>query len=205
MALERETVELLVQAVKICHFGNDRLGLHNREWMVLRFLSRANRFSRTPSAVAALTGTTRATASQIVKILEAKSFLARRPSKRDGRSTTLVVTSQGEKLLALHDPLNGLLDAITSLIPEECLRLRDSLGKILNRIDTADRQPAVGACRDCVSRRNRHKAAVPRPSADKHGASVPPSPRADRCRRGRPSLHDFRARYRNWPRARVTS
>jgi len=150
MALERETVELLVQAVKICHFGNDRLGLHNREWMVLRFLSRANRFSRTPSAVAALTGTTRATASQIVKTLEAKSFLARRPSKRDRRSTTLVVTSQGEKLLAQHDPLNGLLDAITSLIPEECLRLRDSLGKILNRIDTADRQPAVGACRDCM-------------------------------------------------------
>jgi DNA-binding MarR family transcriptional regulator len=150
MALERETVELLVQAVKICHFGNDRRGLHDREWMVLRFLSRANRFSRTPSAVAALTGTTRATASQIVKILEAKSYLGRRPSKRDRRSTTLVVTSQGERLLALHDPLNGLLDAIASLIPEECLRLRDSLGKILNRIDTADRQPAVGACRDCV-------------------------------------------------------
>ena len=200
MALERETVELLVQAVKICHFGNDRLGLHNREWMVLRLLLRANRFSRTPSAVAALTGTTRATASQIVKILEAKSFLARRPSKRDRRSTTLVVTSQGEKLLRQHDPLNGLLDAMASA---DSRGMSQAKGLAWQNPKSHRYGGSSAGCgrlpRLHVSRRNRHKAAVPRPSADTHGASVPPSPRADRCRRGRPSLHDFRARYRNWP------
>jgi DNA-binding MarR family transcriptional regulator len=150
LAPERETVELLVQAARFFHYEDNRPGLRDREWMVLRFLSRANRFSRTPSAVATFIGTTRATATQILKILEAKSYLARRTSRQDRRSVTLAVTSQGERLLTQRDPLNGLLNAIAALVPEECLRLRDSLGKILNQIDAADHWPSAGVCRNCM-------------------------------------------------------
>ena len=70
MPLAREAVELLVQAARAWYFEGNQHGLRDREWMALRFLGRANRFSRTPSALAGFIGATRATASQIVKTLE---------------------------------------------------------------------------------------------------------------------------------------
>jgi DNA-binding MarR family transcriptional regulator len=150
MALARETVELLVQAARTLHFENDRHGLHDREWMALRFLARANRFSRTPSALADFIGATRAAASQIAKSLEEKSYLERRASQDDKRSVTLCITPQGERLLAHDDPINDLVDAIAALAPEDCARLRDSLNAILDRIDSPHDRAHSGICRDCI-------------------------------------------------------
>lgn len=106
MPLAREAVELLVQAARAWYFEGNQHGLRDREWMALRFLGRANRFSRTPSALAGFIGSTRATASQIVKTLESRSFLVRKPSHEDKRSVVLHVTAQGEKCLSQHDPIN---------------------------------------------------------------------------------------------------
>jgi DNA-binding MarR family transcriptional regulator len=150
MALARETVELLIQAARATYFEDDRRGLRDREWMALRFLWRANRFSRTPSALADFIGTTRATASQIAKILEEKSYVVRVPSQLDRRSVTLRVTSQGERLLIQHDPINDVLNAVAALVPEDCTRLRDALNNILNRIEKGHRQADTGICRDCI-------------------------------------------------------
>jgi len=50
MNLARESIELLGQIARILWFEGARHGLRDREWMALRFLSHANRFSRTPSA-----------------------------------------------------------------------------------------------------------------------------------------------------------
>src|SRR3974377_1180868 len=47
------------------------------QWMALRFFARANSFSRTPSAFAEFQATTRGTASQAIKALEAGGGLAR--------------------------------------------------------------------------------------------------------------------------------
>ena len=52
MILAREAIELLGQMARILWFEGTKHGLRDREWMALRFLSRANRFSRTPSALA---------------------------------------------------------------------------------------------------------------------------------------------------------
>ena len=70
MNLARESIELLEQAARILWFEGTKHGLRDREWMALRFLSRANRFSRTPSALASYVGTTRGTASFIIGELE---------------------------------------------------------------------------------------------------------------------------------------
>src|SRR5713226_10703039 len=115
MPFAREAVELLVQAASTWYFEGDQHGLRDREWMALRFLGRANRFSRTPSALAGFIGATKATASQIVKALEKKSYLVRKPSQEDKRSVMLCVTSQGEKCLVQHDPINLLLNAVAGL------------------------------------------------------------------------------------------
>jgi DNA-binding MarR family transcriptional regulator len=150
MPLAREAVELLIQAARAWYFEGDRHGLRDREWMALRFLGRANRFSRTPSALAGFIGTTRATASQIVKTLEAKSYIARKPSDEDKRSVVLCVTPQGEKCLAQHDPINHVRDAVTALGTEETTRLRDSVREILNHLDATHQRLNASICRDCM-------------------------------------------------------
>jgi DNA-binding MarR family transcriptional regulator len=150
MHLVRETVELLVQAAVACQLSDDLRGLRDREWTALRFLARANRFSRTPSALADYIGSTRATATQIVKTLEERSLVARKPSQRDKRSVVLCLTAQGERLLAQHDPISGVVNAVAALVTEDCVKLKDSLNAILNRIDTPLPQANAGPCRDCI-------------------------------------------------------
>jgi MarR family transcriptional repressor of emrRAB len=150
MPLARETIELMVQAASPWYFEGDRHGLRDREWMALRFLGRANRFSRTPSALASYIGATRATASQIVKTLEKKTYLVRKPSHEDKRSVVLCVTSQGEKYLKQRDPINPVLNAVAALGAEECIKLRDALREILNQVDATDHRFNASTCRDCM-------------------------------------------------------
>jgi len=150
MTLIRETVELLVQAAGACQVLDDLRGLRDREWKALRFLARANRFSKSPTAVADYIGTTRATATQIIKTLEDKSYVVREPAPRDKRSVMLCVTAQGENLLAQHDPISGMANAIATLGAEDRLKLRNALNEILNRIDAPRSETAVGRCSDCI-------------------------------------------------------
>jgi DNA-binding MarR family transcriptional regulator len=149
MALTRETAELLAEAARAWYFEDDQQGLRNRELMALRFLARANRFSRTPSALASFIGSTKATATQLVKALEEQSYLVRTPSDEDKRSVMLCVTAKGEKYLAQHDPVNQMVSAIAALGAERCGRLRNALREILNNFD-AHHRPSAGVCRDCA-------------------------------------------------------
>jgi MarR family transcriptional regulator, negative regulator of the multidrug operon emrRAB len=149
MTLARETVELLVQAARIWYFEGSRHGLRDREWMALRFLARANRFSRTPSALANFVGTTRGTASQIVKVLEKKGFLERKPAAEDKRSVILCVTAQGEKFLA-HDPINVLMKAVAALSVERQTSSRDALRQVLDRLDVTQHRQHADICKECT-------------------------------------------------------
>jgi MarR family transcriptional regulator, negative regulator of the multidrug operon emrRAB len=150
MPLNREAVELLIQAARAWYFEGDQHGLRDREWMALRFLGRANKFSRTPTALAGFIGATKTTASQIVKTLESKSYLVRKPSQEDKRSVVLCVTAQGEKCLSQHDPINHVLNAVAALGSEECIRLRGSLTRILNHLDATHQRLNASTCRDCM-------------------------------------------------------
>ena len=117
MNLAREAIELLGQVARILWFEGTKHGMRDREWMALRFLSRANRFSRTPSALASYVGTTRGTASFIIGELERLGYIERKRSAKDKRSVMLSVTQQGKKFLA-RDPVNGLVEAIDVLDDE---------------------------------------------------------------------------------------
>src|SRR5215470_17550336 len=124
MPLAREAVELLIQAARAWYFEGNKHGLRDREWMALRFLARANRFSRTPSALASHVGTTRGTASYIIQELEQKGYLEKTRSAKDKRSVTLSVTQQGKKFL-VRDPVNVLTDAIAMLDDDRKACVRD--------------------------------------------------------------------------------
>jgi DNA-binding MarR family transcriptional regulator len=86
--------------------------------MALRYFARANTFSRTPSAFAEFQATTRGTASQAIKALEAGGYLVRQRSKADGRSVSLRLTSKGKKALA-RDPFEVLVRAVDLLDAKE--------------------------------------------------------------------------------------
>jgi DNA-binding MarR family transcriptional regulator len=126
---ERGVAELITQLGWFAHGEGFVGGLTPAQWSVLRYLSRANRFSRTVSAFAEFHGTTRGTASQTVKSLVNRDYLMRTRSQRDGRSVRLDLTEKGKKALA-DDPFEILVRAARAL----SLTARSSLERALERM-----------------------------------------------------------------------
>jgi DNA-binding MarR family transcriptional regulator len=149
MNLAREAIELLGQVARILWFEGTKHGMRDREWMALRFLSRANRFSRTPSALASYVGTTRGTASFIIGELERLGYVERKRSAKDKRSVMLSVTQQGKKFLA-RDPVNGLVEAIAVLDDDNKIRFRDTLRHVLDQADAAEQRHHTDVCKRCI-------------------------------------------------------
>ena len=110
----RETAELLLMVGRLVQFEGYDGGLSPAQWMALRFFARANSFSRTSSAFAEFQATTRGTASQAIKALEAGGYLVRQRSKADGRSVTLRLQDKGKKAIAC-DPFEVLVRAVDAL------------------------------------------------------------------------------------------
>ncbi|MCA6123814.1 MarR family transcriptional regulator [Bradyrhizobium sp. WSM 1704] len=149
MDVARESIELLGQLARLILFEETRHGLRDREWTALRFLARANRFSRTPSALASHVGTTRGTASLIINELEGRGYIEKSRSAKDKRSVTLDVTQQGKKLLA-RDPLNVLVNAIAQLDDDRRVGFRDTLRHALDQSDTGHQRHRADICRGCM-------------------------------------------------------
>ncbi|MGY4464437.1 MarR family transcriptional repressor of emrRAB [Bradyrhizobium sp. LB9.1b] len=140
---------LLGQMARILWFEGAKHGLRDREWMALRFLSRANRFSRTPSALASYVGTTRGTASFVIGELERLGYIERKRSATDKRSVLLSVTQQGKKFL-VRDPISVLLEPIAVLDDEAKTRFRDTLRHVLDQADAAEQRHHTDVCKRCI-------------------------------------------------------
>jgi DNA-binding MarR family transcriptional regulator len=117
--------------------------------MALRFFARANSFSRTPSAFAEFQATTRGTASQAIKALEAVGYLVRQRSQADGRSVTLRLTDKGHEVVA-RDPFEVLVRAVDSLNAQEQTAMRDALHQVLTTIAASGLHRQFGVCQDCA-------------------------------------------------------
>jgi len=145
----RETAELLLMVGRLVQFECYDSGLSPAQWMALRFFSRANSFSRTPSAFAEFQATTRGTATQAIKALEAGGYLVRQRSKADGRSFTLCLSDKGKKALA-RDPFEGLVRAVDALDVEEQTAMHDALHQVLTTVAASGTRRRFGVCRDCA-------------------------------------------------------
>src|SRR5580698_10872276 len=106
-----ETAELMLQMGRLVQSEGYDVDLSPALLMALRFFARANSFSRTPSAFAEFQATTRGTASQSIKALEAGGYLVRQRSQADGRSVTLRLTDKGHEVVA-RDPFEALVRAV---------------------------------------------------------------------------------------------
>ena len=118
------------------------------QWEALRFIARANSFSRQPSAVAAWLATTRGTASQTLMALERKGLIRKARHPSDGRVTRLEATPAGLALLE-EDPMRGLVAAIARLPPLYAAALSQSLAHIAGDLAPEGARPVFAGCAGC--------------------------------------------------------
>jgi DNA-binding MarR family transcriptional regulator len=138
--------ELIIQLGRAAHGYPE--GLSPAQWNALRYVSRANRFSRTVSAFADFHGTTRGTASQTVKALLAQGYLSRQRSQRDGRSSRLELTENGRLLLS-SDPCMALIRAASTLPRTTRAHLSAGLGRLLGHMAYEEGKRLFGVCGPC--------------------------------------------------------
>jgi len=144
----RETAELLLLMGRLVQAEGYRGELSPAQWMALRFFARANQFSRNPSAFAEFQATTRGTASQVIKVLEAGGYLVRQRSEADGRSVALRLTDKGKEAIA-RDPFEVLVRAVDSLDPEEQTAVHHALHHVLTTVAASGAHRRFGVCSDC--------------------------------------------------------
>src|SRR6267378_4016062 len=134
----RETAELLLLVGRLVQAEGYDGELSPAQWMALRFFARANSFSRTPSAFAEFQATTRGTASQAIKALEA-----------GGRSVTLRLTDKSNEALA-RDPFEVLVRAVDSLDAKEQTAMHHALRQVLTTVAASGAHRRFGVCQDCT-------------------------------------------------------
>lgn len=144
----RLIAELVVRLGRIASGEGLVEGLTTAQWTVLRYLARANRFSRTPSAFAEFHGTTRGTASQTIKSLVARGYLAQTRSAADGRSTRLDLTDRARAML-LGDPFDAIVRAADALPPGVRGQFASTLQRIVGQVALGKGRPPFGTCISC--------------------------------------------------------
>src|SRR5437762_5786883 len=145
----RETAELLLLLGRLVQAEGYDGELSPAQWMALRFFARANQFSRNPSAFAEFQATTRGTATQTIKALEAGGYLVRRRSAADGRSVSLRLTNKGKKALA-RDPFEVLVRAVDKLDAKERTAIHHPLHQVLTTVAASGAHRCFGVCEDCA-------------------------------------------------------
>ena len=141
--------ELVDRLGRIAHGLQYTSGLNPAQWEALRFLARANRFSRSPGAIARYMGTTRGTVSQTLIALESKGYIARSRCDADRRAVSIELTDTGRALID-DDPLCLVLRAADALSCEAQGQLADGLEGLVRSVQDAKGMPEIGPCLSCV-------------------------------------------------------
>lgn len=143
-----EAAHLIDRLDRLARSGEASGGLNAAQWEALRFVSRANRFSRTPAALAEYLGSTRGTVSQTLIALEQKGCITREESPRDRRSIMLELTAAGQRLLR-DDPLRALASDLAKSAPERLEDIVDMLRGTLLALLARNGGRPFGACYTC--------------------------------------------------------
>jgi DNA-binding MarR family transcriptional regulator len=143
-----ELALVAVQLGRLAQGDSAARGLTPAQWGALRYFARANRFSRTVSALAAFQATTRGTVSQTVKGLVTRGYLRRTPSDRDGRSVRFDLTSAARQILA-RDPFQDVVRAAVALPAGQRNRLLSGLQALLQGAARVPTPQVPGRCGLC--------------------------------------------------------
>lgn len=143
-----EAAYLIERLDRLARKGDGTAELNPAQWEALRYIARANRFSRNPAALANYLGSTRGTVSQTLIALEQKGFIARHPSARDRRSIDLALTPKGEAALS-DDPIQQLATDIAAATGTSAGDLATTLRATLGHAIARNDGKPFGACHTC--------------------------------------------------------
>ena len=143
-----EAAHLIDRLDRLARGGEAAGDLNPAQWEALRFVARANRFSRTPAALAEYLGSTRGTVSQTLISLEQKGHVTREPSSRDRRSVMLELTSMGMQALR-RDPILALPADLESAALGQIEAIVEMLRNTLHAMISRNGGRAFGACYTC--------------------------------------------------------
>ena len=143
-----ETAYLIDRLERLGRLDEHQAGLNPAQWDALRYLARANRFSRTPAALADYLASTRGTVSRTIASLEEKGHVSRAASARDGRSVVLELTPRAEQLLR-RDPLFALARDIQRATGAGTTAVLAALRGVLRGALARNGGRAFGICARC--------------------------------------------------------
>jgi DNA-binding MarR family transcriptional regulator len=143
-----EAAQLIDRLDRLVRAGEQLGDLNPAQWEALRYLAQANRFSRTPAALADYLAATRGTVSRTLASLESKGYLCRAPSTRDGRSVEFLLSPDGDRALK-RDPLLALARDIQEAAGGDLGSLVDALRRALRCAIVRNERRPFGACHTC--------------------------------------------------------
>lgn len=123
-------------------------GLNPAQWVALRYLSRANRFSDSPSAVTRYLGATKGTISQTLKALERKGYVSKSRREGAGKSIRLSLTPKGEDALT-QDPWSDVAADADRLGGKTKRRVERGLNELLQQALLRSGLQGFGSCSSC--------------------------------------------------------
>ena len=126
------------------------LGLQPVHFQVLNYLSRCNKYSDTPAAVANYLGMTRGTVSQSLIILEKKGYIAKTQDSADKRVVHLRLLSEGTAILKQARPF-GLFISATAILKISDAPPSDAnvFQQALTALQKANQSQSFGVCKTC--------------------------------------------------------
>lgn len=123
-------------------------GLNPAQWEALRYLSRANRFSDSPSALTRYLGATKGTISQTLKALERKGYISKSPRDGVAKSVRLNLTPKGHEALK-RDPWAGVASMVEGLGGKTKRRMERGLNTLLEQALHQSGLESFGLCSSC--------------------------------------------------------
>jgi|TARA_B110000438_G_scaffold301002_1_gene354773 DNA-binding MarR family transcriptional regulator len=129
----RSLARLIEQVGKACYNLGYTPGLNPAQWAALRYFQETTTDQCTVTGFANFQGTTKGTASQTVAALVRKGYLKRVADKKDRRVHRLVLTPEGEAMIA-QDPLQALADAVEKLEEQDRWALAINMERVLREL-----------------------------------------------------------------------
>ena len=113
------------------------------------YLSRCNRFSDTPAALAHYLGITRGTVSQSLRLLESYGFLDKQADKQDGRVVHLKFTAKGRQVVKKLRQVTQEAARLAKASTTENTQAVNVLSGLLRQLQAANAFYTFGECKTC--------------------------------------------------------
>lgn len=124
-------------------------GLQPVQLEALHYLSRCNRYSNNPVAVAEFLGLTKGTVSQSLGVLEKSGLISRQADSVDKRRFHLSLTPEGHAVIAKTHPPAVLTKAVEGATKEFSDETIQVLSRVLRHLQTANSLKSFGVCKTC--------------------------------------------------------